>query len=92
MDEKEYFIDENGHDVRYGTYFGDMWAQDPPMVIAMKRTGEWYKLLPIQQRWVRDSCFEDTYGNMAKLNKECEEISRKLKEKWAREDKLAKKK
>ncbi|MDR3155069.1 MAG: hypothetical protein LBW85_12580 [Deltaproteobacteria bacterium] len=55
-DERD-FLDENGNDQRYGHYFDNVWLQDPPEIVEMKKSGDWYKMSPIQQRWkMRSYC------------------------------------
>jgi hypothetical protein len=54
-DERD-FLDENGNDLRYGHYFGDQWLPDPPPVVKLKKSGDWYRMMEIHRRWVIESC------------------------------------
>jgi hypothetical protein len=51
MADESDFLDGNGNDLRYGEYFADtgFWLPDPPEIVELKKSGEWYKMSRIQK-------------------------------------------
>jgi hypothetical protein len=77
-DDSEY-LDGNGDDLRFGERHFDVWLPDPPMMAELKKSGDWYRMLPIHQRWVMRSCYPLDQKLLKKLSKSNFKAKRKLK-------------
>ncbi|MDR1037297.1 MAG: hypothetical protein LBT40_12245 [Deltaproteobacteria bacterium] len=67
------FIDGNGNDLRYGRYFFGTWVPDPPEVVELKKSGDWYRMLKIHQEWILDGCVQfdaETNARIDEINHE----------------------
>jgi hypothetical protein len=58
-DERD-FLDENGNDLRYGVYYFGIWRPYPESIIALKKSGEWDKMINIEKRWEWTSTYWPT--------------------------------
>jgi len=74
-DERDY-LDENGHDLRYGEYYAGAWCPDPPRIIESKQSGEWHRLGYFQRRWLLESCCRPAPEEALKLAEMGERIRR----------------
>jgi hypothetical protein len=54
-DEKKY-LDKDGNDSRFGTYYRTGFVPDYPKIIKLKKEGRWAKMRPMQRRWVFEEC------------------------------------